>query len=555
MKKIPIFTALLLSLSLSLTACEQQKSDGAGYSFDCAIVGNPQSLDPQFADDECSMTVIGNLYAGLLQSDENGLIKNAVAEDYTVSADGLTYNFKIRNNCYWFFDDDEDETVEDNECINVTAYDFEFAFKRLFNPETCSPHREKYLCLKNANSIINGSTDYTQIGVHALSDTELIIELDYPSAEFLNSLTLTPAMPCNEEFFYSTKGRYGLDDESVMSNGAFFVRQWFYDPYGNDNFIYMQRNLINTDYDRIYPSALNFYLKDTYAEAKEAFDTGESDVLLSFTCSDIIKEENNVNKYENYTIGIISNPENESYSNINIKKALAFGIDKEAFDNEVSEDLSKAYGIIPPGVTVEGKSYRELTADKIPYIYNADKTPVKYDPELAVTYYKSGMKQMDLHSLENIKLLVPENLMDIEYLHLVTQNWQTLFGFYIGIEEVPEEEFYSRIENKEYTLAMYPLTSEYQSPLAFIEEFTSNKNQFGYSDAKTDTTFDTLKKINNYTENLDLLIEAEKLILNSFEFIPVFYKSEYEIMSGSNSDIIYQPFTKQLLFRYAKYFE
>lgn len=555
MKKTAIFTAFLIALCGTFTACEQQKSDGAGYSFDCAMTGHPESLDPQFAQDDFSKTIIGNLYSGLVQLDENGDLKKAAAEDYTISDDGLTYTFKIRDNCYWFFDEDEDEKVSDDECINVTAYDFQFAFRRMFDPETCSPHREKYLCLKNAQSIISGNTDYTQIGVYAVSESELVFELEYKSAGFLNSLALTPAMPCNEEFFYSTKGRYGLDDKSIMSNGAFFVRQWFYDPYGHDNFIYMQRNLANTDYDRIYPTALNFYMKDTYNEIREAFDKEESDVLMSFTCDEIFKKENNVRKYENYTLGIITNPENPRYSNTNIQKALAYGIDKEAFDQAVSEDLSKAYGIIPPGISVDGKSYRQLTENMNSYVDLSTGDAVKYDPELAAELYKNGMKQMNLQSLENIKLLVPENLMDTEYLHLVTQNWQTLFGFYIGIEEVPEEEFYTRIEQKDYTLAIYPLTGDYDSPLSFIEEFTSGKNNFGFSDEKIDAAFKELDKVRNYSENCDEIIEAEKLILNNFNFIPVFYKSEYEIMGVGNDDILYQPFTKQLMFRYAKYYE
>lgn len=546
---------MIMAFSVMLSGCEKQESDGSGYNFDCAIVGHPESLDPQFAQDECSLTVIENLYTGLLDLDENGNIKNAAAESYTVSDDGLTYNFKLRNNCFWFYDENGDEEVSDSECKNVTAYDFEFAFRRIFNSETCSPHREKYLCIKNAQSIINGNTDYTQIGVKAISDTELVFELEYPSAEFLNSLTLSPAMPCNEEFFYDTKGRYGLDDKSVMSDGAFFVRQWFYDPYGNDNFIYMQRNLANSKYDRIYPTALNFYMKDSFKEAKEAFDKGESDVIMSFICSESTKDEYDIKAYKNCTVGILTNPENPRYSNINIKKAFAFGIDKDSFDEQLSDDISKAYGIIPPDVYINGKSYRELTEDNVPYYSINDDMPVEYNPDLAVSYYHKGMEQMNLQSLENTKLLVPENLMDTEYLHLVTQSWQTLFGFYIGIEEVPEDEFYNRIEEGDYALAIYPLTGNYHSPVSFIEKFALSEHPIGVYNPQLKSTYDSLLKVGDYNNHLDEIVEAEKMILNSFDFIPVFYKTEYEILGKGNKDINYNPFTKQINFRYAKYFD
>ncbi|MGN0614251.1 MAG: peptide ABC transporter substrate-binding protein [Porcipelethomonas sp.] len=553
-RKLLTFIAAAVMLSVTASGCDQQQSDGANYIFDYAMVGHPESLDPQYASDPCSLTVIGNLYTGLLEMDDKGEIKKAAAEDYTVSADGLTYNFTLRDNCFWFLDEDGDEAVSDDECFSVTAYDFEFAFRRIFNPETCSPHRGTYACLKNASSIINGSLDYTEIGVHALSDTELVFELDYPSADFLNSLTLTPAMPCNEEFFYNTKGRYGLDDQSVISDGAFFVRQWFYDPYGHDNFLYMQRNLANSDYDRIYPTSLNFYMKDDYADAENSFENGESDVIISFTCSDQMKEENNVKKYDNYTVGLIVNPESPTYSNLKLRKALAYGIDKESFEGQVSEDLSKAYGIIPPGVSAGDEKYREIVPDSL-ISDAAGEESLRYDPELAASYYSEGMEQMNLQSLENTKLLVPDTLMNTDYLHLVTQNWQTLFGFYIGIEEVPEDEFYNRISDGDYTLAVYPLTGSYNSPTAFIEQFVSSSNSFGFSDPKVDQIAAELNRINTYEGKSERFLEAEKLILDDFLFIPLFYKSEYEIMGSGNDDIIYNPFTKQLLFRYAKYFD
>ena len=67
----------------------------------------------------------------------------------------------------------------------------------------------------------------------------------------------------------STKGRYGLDDRSVMSNGPFFVRQWFYDPYGSNNILYMRKNEINVnDKYEVLPSFVSFSVQDSEAEVK-----------------------------------------------------------------------------------------------------------------------------------------------------------------------------------------------------------------------------------------------------------------------------------------------
>lgn len=534
--------------------CERVAPEGANYSFSCAITGNPESLDPQYASDVNSINVIGNLYTGLMKTDDSGAVEKAVAKDFSVSEDGMTYTFELRTDCFWFFDENEDEEADTDELTKVTAHDFEFAFKRIYNPETHSPHKEKFKCLKNAEAIIGGS-DYNTLGVKAVSDTELVFELEYPSAGFLSSLAFTAAMPCNEEFFNNSKGRYGLDERSVASNGAFFIRQWFYDPYGHDNFIYMAKNYSNNDFDRIYPSNLNYYIKETEEEVDKSFDDGTSGVTTSFEYNPSKYEDMDCNGYYNYTFGIIINPTKKQYANKSIRKALAYGIDKESFASSLPDDMTAAYGIIPPGVSFLNKGYREINADRAVSMSSSDGDPIDYDPDKALEFYESGMQQMGLKSLENIKILVPENYMDTEYLHLVTQDWQTLFGFYIGIEEVAPEEYRQRLADGEYTMAIYPLSGKYNSPLAFLEEFDANNNEFGYSGASVKELTDEIKKLGNYNDSVEIYSKAENMLLNEFEFIPVFYKKEFQILDNGNHDIIYDPFTKQLNFRYAKYYE
>ena len=235
--------------------------------------------------------------------------------------------------------------------------------------------------------------------------------------------------------------------------------------------------------------------------------------------------------------------------------AMAYGIDKASFEGQLSDDMSAAYGIIPPGISFLNKSYREINSDKLASALNSDGSMIDYDQMKAVNYFESGMSQMGLQSLENIKLLVPEGIMDTEYLHLVTQNWQTLFGFYIGIEEVPSEEYENRLIDGDYVMAVYPLSGDYNSPLSVLEKFESVNNEFGYSNASFQKIVDEIKQLGNYNDGVEKYIEAEKMILNDFVFIPVFYKKEYQILGAGNHDILFDPFTKQLFFRHAKYYE
>lgn len=180
---------------------EKQESDGSGYLFTASLPANPKSLDPQSATDAASKTIIENLYEGLVELDENGSPQLAAAESYTTSADGLVYTFLLKNDRYWFYDANQDDVVDDDETWKVTASDYAYAFQRIFDPQTQSPYTTMFSCLQNADAVQSGQLDPSEIGVRAVSDTELQFTLSRPDAEFLSNLASTAAMPCNENFF------------------------------------------------------------------------------------------------------------------------------------------------------------------------------------------------------------------------------------------------------------------------------------------------------------------------------------------------------------------
>lgn len=273
--------AMQFCAGCSVPFLEKQESDGSGYLFTASLPANPKSLDPQSATDAASKTIIENLYEGLVELDENGSPQLAAAESYTTSADGLVYTFLLKNDRYWFYDANQDDVVDDDETWKVTASDYAYAFQRIFDPQTQSPYTTMFSCLQNADAVQSGQLDPSEIGVRAVSDTELQFTLSRPDAEFLSNLASTAAMPCNENFFQQTKGRYGLDKESVASCGAFYLRLWFYDQYGNQNQIFMRRNAVNAKARSVYPTNLTFQIRKSSDEAAADFTDGTSDLMTS----------------------------------------------------------------------------------------------------------------------------------------------------------------------------------------------------------------------------------------------------------------------------------
>ena len=545
MKKLSAFIICILLCLPSCGSSDSHQGDGSGMMYNAALLGNPQSLDPQYADDEASNTVISNLYSGLLKRDSSGNISCCNAESYSVSDDGRTYRFKLRTDNYWFFDKNENDKVDENEFFPVTADDYVFALRRILNPEMQSPFAEEFSCIMGGRSAIDGTASSENIGVSAEDDYTLVITLDYPSADFLNLLASNAAFPCNEDFFISTKGRYGLDDKSVMSNGAFFVRQWFYDPYGNNNILYMKKNSANSsDENKIYPSYLSFTIEKNETDIRELFKNDTIDCFTTMNIGSFNKKKYSIAASRSVTLGLIFNPQDKICSNQNFRKSLAYGIDRSSLNDEISSDVQTASGIIPPSVTLLGRSYRELSSDSAFDFYDEAK---------ALSFCEAAKSDLNVESFGTLKLITATNSVDSGYLHSVTRKLQDTLGFYIGVEEVTQSEFDSRIKSGDYQIALYPVKGGYNSGISVLEQFSVSE-VIGISE-NTSGEIGSLRKVADFTELSEKLLLTEKHILEEFSFIPIFYKNSYLITDNANEDIAYDAFSGAVDFRIAKNFD
>lgn len=543
MKKLTILVCIIFTAML-FSCGNDDKGDGTGHMYDVSILGNPQSLDPQYATDSASNTIIKNLYSGLMSFDENGNILCCNAESYSISSDGLEYTFTLRKDNYWFFDKNDDDYIDDDEYFPVTAQDYVFALRRILDPSMQSPYAEDFSCIRNGNNIISGKALPETAGIIAVDDYTLNISLDYPCAEFLGLLATSASYPCNREFFYSTKGRYGLDDRSVMSNGSFFVRQWFYDPYGVNNILYMKKNSVNNnETNEILPSFLNFTIESDENDIRTMFREGTIECFATNSIDGINTKKYDTTSFCATTLGLVFNPDDEYFSSLNMRKTLAFSIDRENIIDDNNSDIIPAYGIIPPAIKLLGRSYRELVSDR-QYEF--------YDISEAKRCFKVAKAELDIESLDNIKILVCSGTIDFDYLHNLSQQWQEIFGFYIGIDEVTSSEFESRIKENDYNIALYPLKGNYNNGLSVIEQFKENNC---FNNIKVDKIIDEIRHCADVSELIDCYCTQESKILDSYVFIPLFYKNSYLIMNDDNEDIIYDPFTESIDFRIAKNYD
>ena len=207
-----VLTALLF---LTLTGC------GSGSnSFTWFVDTIPANLDPQVASAASDVIACENLYSGLVRKDPDGQLEPALCERWEVSADRKTYTFYLKDGLTYTA---AKGTAAD--CA-ITAEDFVFAFRRMFRAATNSPYAVEFSALENSAEVLAGQLPESFLGVSASGPLTLVFRLSSPDENFLSKLTLPGAMPCDEEFFNSTRGTYGLTAKTTLSSGPFYLYNW-----------------------------------------------------------------------------------------------------------------------------------------------------------------------------------------------------------------------------------------------------------------------------------------------------------------------------------------
>lgn len=530
--------AIVLVMCFAFISASCSKKDGTGVIFRYALSQDPQNLDPQLSTDMSSLTIIENLYEGLMKKGPKGTIENGVAESYTVSEDGLKYTFKLRQNAFW--------AGNKNFKQQVTAKDFVFAFRRLIDPKTYSPYSDKYFCIKNSQQINQGKLPVDQLGVSSNSDFELVIELQYSNPEFLTLLAESSSAPCNEDYFYSTKGKYGLESTFVIANGAFYLNQWLFDPYGKDNYLILKKNKFYNEYSPVCPSGLNYFIVRDKDSILSNFKKDQYECIVDDgTNKALFDKKYKASEYENMSSGIVFNLSNPLLQNNAVRQALALSIDRNISESELTKGIRTAGGIVPNGVTLLNKSFRELASEP---------TVGKYNKSLAQFLWTSSLTQTQKNLLNSYKIIVPKSYKNSEYLDYITTQWQDVLELSCSIEVLPDEDFKKRIATGDYNMALCEIKGDHNSPDAFLSAFkTNNKNNtFKFSNSQYDAILNKINTTSKLSDCITFYSEAEKYLIDNYYYIPAFYQKEYLISDKKVSGIIYDPFTKQIDFRNSK---
>ena len=548
MKKRLIGTGLVLATGILLSACGQSNTDTSTYSS--TFSANPTTFNyllDYYAD---NTAVITNLVDGLLENDSYGNLVPALAEDWSVSADGLTYTYKLRKDAKWY-------TADGEEYASVKAQDFVTGIKYAADNKGQAMDLIQN-SIKGLNDYVTGVTnDFSTVGVKALDDYTVEYTLTRPEPYWNSKTTNSILFPVNEEFLKSKDKDFGtLTPDSILYNGPYLLKDFtskssieyvknphYYDhdkvtiekvklAYfdGSDQEMTI-RNFESGAYSLagVYPNSSN------YAKTKEKY---QDNIVYSLQDKTSWYFNFNVNrKAYNHTAKTTDEQKKSTQIailNKNFRQALNFAIDRTAYSAQSNgqEAASKTLRntLVPPTfVQVGDKSFGDVVSSKLVQygtewsgINLSDAQDGYFNKEKAQAKFAEAKKELEAQGVTfPIHLDVPvdqTNKNAVSGMNSVKQTLETVLGsdnIVIDVQQLSTDDFGNvaflapNPAARDYDLNFDGWVGDYQDPSTYLDPFNAETGFylkiFGL-DAKEDQELIKSLGLDTYTQ---LLKEAD----------------------------------------------
>lgn len=530
MRKRTVLVSLLFSLLAILiavvpTGCGNQPSGEQILRVNLA--GEPAQIDPNRASWSSERSVIQQVFEGLLAFKQDLSLTPAVAKEIPtignggISADGLTYTFKLKTNVTW------------SDGSKVTAKDFVYSIKRLFDPDLACEYASFYYDIVGGADY-NAAADATAaakaslkaaIGVKAVDDYTLEIKLAQPRPIFLSLMAMWPVYPVREDIITS-KGEAWTEAGNYIGNGPFIMTEWVHQDHitfkQNPNYWGDKPELVEIQYKMI---------TDANA-AYAAYLNGELDIsgvpvgTEKATMNDAALSPQIVRYAELVTFAFQFNVNKAPFDNVKVRQALATAVDRESFVNNVRSGVGKpAYSWIPPGMPGYdadlGKEYTFNAAKAKQLLSEAGYSNLSTLPELKFQFSDTAGNRTIAQWLQG---QLKDNL-----------------GINLTLEPMESKAFQQLVNAENFTWAWFGWGADYPDPDNWLPELFgtgAGNNHTGWSNAQFDALVTSAKAELDNTKRLQMLADAQEMVMADCPIATMFYRERF---------VLVKPYVKGLL--------
>ena len=558
-KKRVLSAGLTFAAALFLAACGQSGSDTKTYSS--TFSGNPTTFNyllDYYAD---NTAIITNLVDGLLENDNHGNLIPSLAEDWSVSSDGLTYTYKLRKDAKWF-------TADGEEYAPVKAQDFVTGIKYAVDNKSQAIDLIQN-SIKGLNDYITGAdSDFSKVGVKVIDDQTVEYTLTRPEHYWNSKTTNSILFPVNEEFLNSKGKDFGtLSPDSILYSGPYLLKDFtskssieyvknphYYDhdkvsiehvklAYfdGSDQELTI-RNFESGAYSiaGVYPNSSNF------AKTKEKY---KNNIIYSLQDKTSWYFNFNVNrKAYNHTAKTTDEQKKSTETavlNKNFRQAVNFALDRTAYSAQSNgeEAASKTLRntLVPPTfVQVGDKTFGEVVASKLVNygtewsdINLADAQDAYFNKEKAQAKFAEAKKELASQGLTfpiHLDVAVDQtNKNAVTGMNSVKQTLESVLGadnIVIDVQQLSTDDFNNVAflaptpADRDYDLSFDGWVGDYQDPSTYLNPFNAEDGFylkiFGL-DAKEDKAKIASLGLDTYTKMLKEADSENKDVAKRYE--------------------------------------
>jgi len=534
MKKI---LGVFVICSLVLVGCGRGKSmssheNGKKKFVNVAIASCVRSLDPRIGNEYPSAFVIRMLYEGLMRMGEEGKLFPGMASSYDVSQDKTRYTFHLRD-AKWSNGDP------------VTAYDFEYAWKKAVDPAFAKTGAFTFYAIKNVEACLQGKVDVGQVGVKAVDEKTLVVDLEHPAPYFLALTSCPTFMPINKRIDLERSDWANKVDDYFTCNGPFTVGKW-----KKGDSLVLRKNQKYWSADDVSLAGIKVLVVEDAMTQFYLFEKGKidwfGDPLLGALPPDILKDASIRQRLQSReALGLFwffLNTDVYPLNNKNLRKALAYAINRHAIAEHVLQMGER------PATGILAKDFKIKDS---PYFDDGNLKKAR-------DHFNLALQELDIEKKDFPKLTLSISTKATSSIlnQAIQQQWHDALGIEVELDQKEWPVHFTKLSKGDFQLGEIQWVSWLYDPIYLLETFrikslATNMSRWEHPEYRH--LLDLADNELDVDKRREYLKQAETFLMEEMPVIPICFTRVCYMQNPKLKGVYISPL-KELDFRWA-YFE
>jgi len=480
----------------------------------------PETLDPALWTGIPEASIFLNCFDGLVRLDAEGRVYPGAAERWEESADGRTYTFHLRK-ARWSNGDP------------VRASDFVYAWHRVLRPGTASEYVYQLYYIRGARDYTTGKLDNpSSVGIRAVDDQTLEVQLESPTPYFLSLLAHTTYMPVNPRVV-ANNPEWALDPKTYVGNGAFQMVEW-----RHHSRLKCRKNPYYWNAKAVRLHELVYRMIEEESTELTAFETGAIDITHTVPLPDIPRLERTGQLQRSPYIGtyyVCFNTRKAPFDNADVRRAFTLAVNRQVIVEKVTRGGQvPAQAFVPPGLKdADGRrDFRPVGGN-----YFADNVVKEAQALLAKAGYPGGKgfpKVTYLYNTMEQHKIIAEALQDM---------WRRALGVKVRLQNQEWKVVIKNRRDGNYQVARHGWIGDYLDPMTFLDLFVteSGNNDAQWSNLRYDALIQKAKQLRDQERRMASMHQAEAILFDDMPICPIYYYVNLYVQKPYVKNVVRNP--------------